>query len=237
MFTDCRYRRYMAERPARLSPAALRLTGHVGQIALDRIAASNVAVVAELDQHVAAVRAELAACEQPPATRRVQLTGRTASDEPDSRNCPCCGAPMRRESRPGRGTRAGRHGDRSGLRGGRDGRDANSSRAGRPGDATTAGSPEPGDATCPDVPFVATALHAEATVPLELLLHYASGFVQAALGDGWTPAESADTDDWVSLRLAAICQLIRQAETAATVHPDLRPAVWPRDHDHENFGA
>ena len=73
------------------------------------------------------------------------------------------------------------------------------------GPVTSAGSGEP---TCPDVPFVATALHAEATVPLELLLHYASGFVQAALSDGWTPAESADADDWVSLRLAAACQLI-----------------------------
>jgi hypothetical protein len=87
------------------------------------------------------------------------------------------------------------------------------------------------------VPFAATALHAETTVPVELLLHYASGFVQAALSDGWTPAESADANDWVSLRLAAICRLIKQAEAAAAVHPDLRPTAWPRDHDHENFGA
>jgi len=141
----------MGELPAPLSPAALRLAGHIGQTALDRIAAGGVAVLAELDQHVAAVRADLAACQQ----ARV----------------------------------------------------------------TPAGSGEP---TCPDVPFVATALHAETTVPLDLLLHYASGFVQAALSDGWTPAESADADDWVSLRLAAICQLIRQAEAAASAHPDLR---------------
>ena len=235
MSPHCRYRRYMPERPARLSPAALRLAGHVGQTALDRVAAGGVAVVAELDQHVAAVRAELAACEQPPASRRRrQLADHAASDEPDSRTCPCCGARMRRRSRPGKGTPAGRYGDRSGLPGGPD---ANSSRASRPGGATTAGTAGPGDATCPDVPFVATALHAEATVPLELLLHYACGFVQAALGDGWTPAESGDADDWVSLRLAAICQLIRQAEAATTVHPDLRPAAWPRDLDHENFGG
>jgi hypothetical protein len=72
------------------------------------------------------------------------------------------------------------------------------------------------------VPFVASALHAEAVVPLELLLHYACGFVRAALGDGWIPEASADARDWVSLRLAAICLLIRQAEAAAALHPDLR---------------
>ena len=147
----------MPERPAGLSPAALRLAGHVGQTALDRIAAGGVAIVAQLDQHVAAVRAELAAC--------------------------------------------------SGAR-----------RSG----AAAAGAPGPGDATCPDVPFVASALHAEAAAPLELLLHYTCGFVRAALRDGWTPAASADADDWVSLRLAAICQLISQAEAAASAHPDLR---------------
>jgi len=146
----------MAERPAPLSPVALRLAGHVGQTALDRVAAGGVAIVAELDQHVAAVRAELAAaCQERPVARA----------EPAA---------------------------------------------------------EPARATCPDVPFAATALHTETTVPVELLLHYASGFVQAALGDGWVPAASADADDWVSLRLAAICQLIRQAEAAATAHPDLR---------------
>jgi Family of unknown function (DUF6401) len=138
----------MGESPVPPSPAALRLAGHVGQIALDRVATGGVAVLAELDQHVAAVRVELAACQQAPVT------------------------PAEREP------------------------------------------------TCPDVPFVPTALHAETTVPLELLLHYASGFVQAALSDGWTPAESADADDWVSLRLAAICQLIKQTEAAATAHPD-----------------
>ncbi|HUC27745.1 MAG TPA: DUF6401 family natural product biosynthesis protein [Streptosporangiaceae bacterium] len=145
----------MAERTAPLSPAALRLAGHVGQTALDRVAARGVAIAAELDQHVAAVRAEVAACQERPVM----------GAEPAA---------------------------------------------------------EPARATCPDVPFAATALHTETTVPVELLLHYASGFVQAALGDGWVPAASADADDWVSLRLAAICQLIRQAEAAASVHPDLR---------------
>lgn len=172
----------MGEPPAPLSPAALRLAGHIGQTALDRVAAGSVAVVAQLDQHVTAVRTELGACQHAPVTP-AERAGQTASKE---------------------------------------------------GDSQTAGS---GDETCPDVPFAATALHAETTVPVDLLLHYTSGFVQAALSDGWTPAESADASDWVSLRLAAICQLIRQAEDAATVHPDLRPIAWPRDHDHENFGA
>jgi hypothetical protein len=152
---NCEYRLYMAEPPAPLSPAALRLAGHVGQTALDRVAAGGVAIIADLDQHVAAVRAELAAaCQERPAISAESAAGAAR-------------------------------------------------------------------ATCPDVPFAATALHAETTVPVELLLHYASGFVQAALGDGWVPAASADADDWVSLRLAAICQLIRQAEAAATAHPDL----------------
>jgi hypothetical protein len=142
----------MGDAAAPLSPVALRLAGHVGQIALDRVATGGVAVLAELDQHVAAVREELGACQ------------RAGADKPGSV-----------------------------------------------------------DQKCPDVPFVATALHAETTVPVELLLHYACGFVRAALSDGWTPAESADAGDWASLRLAAICQLIRQTEAAATVHPDLRP--------------
>ena len=76
--------------------------------------------------------------------------------------------------------------------------------------------------TCPDVPFVSDALRAEDVVPVALLLHYASGFVEAGISDGWWPGKSADAADWVSLRLAAICELISQAEAAADMHPDLR---------------
>jgi hypothetical protein len=72
------------------------------------------------------------------------------------------------------------------------------------------------------VPFVSDALQSEATVPIKLLLHYANGFVEAAVRDDWWPAQCGDASDWVSLRLAAICQLISQAEAAAEVHPDLR---------------
>jgi hypothetical protein len=181
-------------------------------------------VVAELDQHVAAVRAELSACQHAPVTPVEQ-----ANQEGDSRACPCCGTRLgRRRSRLRGGGRPG-HGGRH---------DRHPGPVSNPGDATAgADTAASGDDTCPDVPFAATALHAETTVPVDLLLHYASGFVQAALSDGWTPAESAEAGDWVSLRLAAICQLIRQAEDAATVHPDLRPIAWPRDHDRENFGA
>ena len=218
----------MGERAAPLSPAALRLAGHVGQIALDRVATAGVAVAAELDQHAAAVRAELGACQDAPVTN-VKQANQTAGKEGDSRACPCCGTRLGRRSRLRRGGRP---------RGG-GGHHAHPGPASYSGEATAraADTVGGGDETCPDVPFAATALHAETTVPVDLLLHYASGFVRAALSDGWTPAESADAGDWVSLRLAAICQLIRQAEDAATVHPDLRPAAWPRDHDHETFGA
>ncbi len=75
---------------------------------------------------------------------------------------------------------------------------------------------------CPDVPFTSSALHAEPIVPVKLLLHYACGFVEAAVRADWWPAESADASDWTALRLAAICHLISQAEAAAELHPDLR---------------
>jgi hypothetical protein len=192
------YRLHMAEPPARVSPIALRLAGHVGQTALDRLAEGGVAILAELDQHVAAVRAELAACAPRPAS---EPADRIAS----SRR-------LRRRSRHGR--------DASGVRrGGPESGSAGEAAAGTPEAA------EATEATCPDVPFAATALHTETTVAVELLLHYACGFVEAAVSDGWLPEESADADDWVSLRLAAVCLLIRQTEAAAMVHPDLRPTA------------
>jgi hypothetical protein len=143
----------MAESPVQLSATALRIAGHVGQTALDRIAGGGATALAELDQHLAAVRAELADCQQPPAA--------------------------------GPGPRSA--------------------------------------AMCPDVPFTSSALHAEPTVPVKLLLHYACGFVEAAVKADWWPAESTDASDWTSLRLAAICLLICRAEAAAELHPDLRP--------------
>jgi Family of unknown function (DUF6401) len=176
----------MAEPSAPLSAAALRLAGHVGQTALDRIAEDGVAAAAELDQHMATVRAELAACVQP-APARAQLSRRIAN---------------------GQGTR---------HRGGRTGHllDLGARLAGLRSDSPA----------CPDVPFVSNALQAEETVPVTLLLHYACGFVEAAVASNWWPAESADATDWASRRLAAICQLIVQAEAAAELHPDLRASA------------
>jgi hypothetical protein len=42
------------------------------------------------------------------------------------------------------------------------------------------------------------------------LLGYARGFVEAAVGRGWSPRPGAAAD-WESLRLAAVCQLMSQA--------------------------
>jgi hypothetical protein len=177
----------MAEASAPLSATALRLAGHVGQTALDRIAEGGVAAVAELDQHMAAVRAELAACQQPPAA------GARVASQPANRE----------SSRRGSGHRGGRTGHMLDL-------------------AARLAGLRSSNVTCPDVPFVGTALQPEETVPVKLLLHYACGFVEAAVSSDWWPEESADGTDWASLRLAAICQLILQAEAAAEVHPDLR---------------
>jgi hypothetical protein len=138
----------MRERPAPVTAAALRLAGHVGQTALERIPADGAAALAQLDQHIAAVRADLGASQRYPA-----------------------------------------------------------------------GSAE---AACPDVPFVPDALIPEPVVPAGLLLHYACGLVEGALRSDWQPAVSAGSRDWASMRLAAICHLIRQAEAAAELHPDLR---------------
>jgi Family of unknown function (DUF6401) len=66
------------EIPVPLSAVALRLTDEVGQAVLDRIAAGDLAGAAELDQHVTAVRAEMARCrpDQPSAAR---VAGETAA--------------------------------------------------------------------------------------------------------------------------------------------------------------
>jgi hypothetical protein len=192
----------MAEPPAELSAAALRLAGHVGQTALDRIADGGLAAVAQLDQHVAAVRAELTICQRPPGAGAQEAGTRVTLESG-------------RRARTGRGIRIGR--------GSRTGRATRSSHGGDL--QTRLAMLRNATVTCPDVPFVGDALHAEAIVPVTLLLHYASGFVEAGVNSGWWPAESADATDWVSLRLAAICQLISQAEEAADVHPDLRASA------------
>jgi Family of unknown function (DUF6401) len=150
------------ERSVPLSAVALRLTDEVGQAVLDRVAAGDLAAAAELDQHVAAVRAELAPGrpDQPPAARDVAGPARTAT--------------------------------------------------------LTAG--------CPDVPFADSPWHADALPAVRLLLHYACGFIEAAVRADWWPANPAVgyEIEWQALRLAAVCQLIRRAEATAALPPDLR---------------
>ncbi len=90
---------------------------------------------------------------------------------------------------------------------------------------TDAGPPAASRARCPDTPFADTAWHTDEAPPLRLLLHYACGFVEAAVRADWWPKESeteAEATDFEALRLAAVCQLIRKAELAAALPPDLR---------------
>ena len=80
--------------------------------------------------------------------------------------------------------------------------------------------------SCPDVPFVADASSPEQSVPLALLLHYLCGFIEEAVTRDWWPEPDPAEPDWESLRIAAVCHLVSQAEAAAELHPDLhRPAL------------
>lgn len=76
-------------------------------------------------------------------------------------------------------------------------------------------------------------------LPLRLLLHYACGFVEAAVSGDWWPGDLALAPgeptaaatgpggvppsgiDWPSMRMAAICHLVSIAEAAADVPPGL----------------
>jgi hypothetical protein len=174
----------MPEAPASLSAASLRLVGHVGQVTLDRLQEASVACLADFDQHVAAVRAELTVACQLPSDAAASRAGRAAD---------------RRTARTARGSRAARTG------------------------RTAAPTPPTGtDVSCPDVPFASSALCAAPVLPRILLLHYACGFVEAAANSGWRPSVTRRGSDWESMRLAAICHLVAQAEAAAALHPDLR---------------
>ena len=73
------------------------------------------------------------------------------------------------------------------------------------------------------MPFADSPWYTEDVPPLRLLLHYACGFVEAAVRADWWPGETATgAADFEAMRLAAVCRLIRQAETAATLPPGLR---------------
>jgi Family of unknown function (DUF6401) len=188
---DCQYYAGMPKAPASLSAASLRLVGHVGQVTLDRLQEASVACLADFDQHVAAVRAELTVACQLPSDAAASRAGRAAD---------------RRTARNARGSRAAR-----------------TSRASRTASTATVPTPPTGtDVSCPDVPFASSALCPAPVLPRILLLHYACGFVEAAVSSGWQPSVTRRGSDWESMRLAAICQLVAQAEAAAAMHPDLR---------------
>jgi Family of unknown function (DUF6401) len=162
---------------------SLRLADEVGHDVLDWVFSGDLAAAAQLDQHVAAVRAELtAACQSGSA----------------SPHGPAVAALSAGQAAGGTGASAGP----------------------RPV------APAPAELSCPDVPFTESAEDAwrtESAAPLRLLLHYACGFVEAAVRADWWPGESAaDEFDWESVRLAAVCHLIRQAELGAAAHPELR---------------
>lgn len=176
---DCQYYSCMPDAPAPLSAASLRLVGHVGQVTLDRMQEASVACLADFDQHVAAVRAELTVACRLPSDAGARRAGRAAD---------------RRTARKSRTTRA----------------------------AAVPTPPTGTDVSCPDVPFASSALCAAPVLPRMLLLHYACGFVEAAVNSGWRPSVTSRGSDWESMRLAAICHLVAQAEAAAALHPDLR---------------
>jgi Family of unknown function (DUF6401) len=43
---------------------------------------------------------------------------------------------------------------------------------------------------------------------LDVLVRYASGFLDAATAGGWRPAPADQPPDWESIRLAAVCELV-----------------------------
>src|SRR5580692_1461273 len=69
----------MPELPVPLSAVGLRLAGQVGQTTLNRLKDDGAARIAEFDQHVATVRAELTGCASVADAQRAGLTaGRKA---------------------------------------------------------------------------------------------------------------------------------------------------------------
>jgi hypothetical protein len=202
------------EPPVPLSAVGLRLTDEVGQAVLDWVAAGDVSASATLDQHVAAVRAALARC-QPDDASAARLAGQTA------------GRAARSKAGPSAAARSARS-DTSRS-------DATRSEAARPhhagrngaGNQSDPAGPTDGPALvkpgCPDVPFVDSAWYTDDVPPLRLLLHYACGFVESAVRADWWPGErEPGAADFEAVRLAAVCRLIRQAEAAATLPPELR---------------
>jgi hypothetical protein len=185
-----------------LSAVGLRLADEVGQAVLDWVAAGDLALSAAVDQHAAAVRAALAACPpDEPGSARARQVGQAAHQEARLQAA---------RSQPARPHHARRY----------DG-GAQPEAARGPGAVT----PPAADVACPDEPFADSPWQADAALPLPLLLHYACGFVEAAVRADWWPGDieaATDEADFESVRLAAVCRLVRQAEAAAALPPDLR---------------
>lgn len=185
-----------------MSAVALRLADEIGQAVLDRIAAGDLAAAAELDQHVAAVRRELAGCQpgQPPAAR---LAGHSAAR---------AGWPQPPRPHHARRTAVARE---------------TATVAAAPSQAASAQAATAAAATataaCPDVPFADNPWQADSPPVIRLLLHYACGFLETTVRADWWPANPAVgyQIEWQALRLAAVCRLIQQAEVTAAAHPDL----------------
>jgi Family of unknown function (DUF6401) len=183
------------EPPVPLSAVGLRLTDEVGQAVLDWVTGGDLTASAALDQHVAAVRAALAGCEpnDAGAARLAGLAGGQAARSEAARSRAARSAAGRSDA-----TRL-HHARRLGAE-----------------------RPAPAAVDCPDVPFADSAWYSDDAPPLRLLLHYACGFVEAAVRADWWPGESEPgAADFEAMRLAAICRLVRQAEAAAMLPPGL----------------
>jgi hypothetical protein len=186
------------ERAIPLSAVGLRLTDEVGQAVLNGVAAGDLALSAALDQHVAAVRAALAACppDEPGSARQAGQAAHEAARSQAARS---------QATRP---HHARQH-------------PAARSNQVSPHSVTPATS----ELACPDAPITDSAWHCDPALPLPLLLHYACGFVEAAVRADWWPGDDDTATDAVGfecVRLAAVCRLVRQAEAAASVPPGLR---------------
>lgn len=103
------------------------------------------------------------------------------------------------------------------------GQSAGRAAASRAGSSAVARSDPARTEACPDVPFSDSAWYADEIPPMWLLLHYACGFVEAAVRADWWPGESEPSaTDFEAVRLAAVCRLIRLTEAAAALPPEAR---------------
>jgi hypothetical protein len=193
-----------------LSAVGLRLTDEVGHAVLAWAAAGDLALSAALDQNVAAVRAALAAC-QPAEPRSAWLAGHAAHQAARSP----AALPHHARRHPSTPPDPGPVGPGSVTLG-----------PVAPGPVTPGPvAPATAEIACPDAPFADSPWQADTAPPLRLLLHYACGFVEAAVRADWWPGDNKTANgapDFESVRLAAVCRLVRQAEAVAALPPDLR---------------